>query len=399
MDGPPNPGWAERDGRVVPLIRILAGMQWQLLLSKIGVRMKEQRKLDYELCAAVGSGSAEQVRNLLVVGSDSNAETENSPPVLRTAIMRGDAEIVSLLVISGADVNSEWSCCPPLHLAITSGVCRCLECDPLCDCEFSFDRDVHHYLQAEGRSPKVSREILHILIDAGADVSSKNEVGLTALNLAVATGEAESVRMLVNAGADPHGADGSGVTPMEKVARLRRFIELEIEPVDEEGIADAIEWIIEPPDPMDFEVEAWLEEVTREERYKRAQRNRRRLRLFHAAAKGDVIGVKSLIIAGGDVYSATRRGVTPLHVAALNGHAETVRVLLWAGANVDARDASGQTPLYQVSGKGNTEIVRILLKSGADANATTNRGRTPLWFARRRGHAEIARMLGDASVT
>ena len=161
--------------------------------------MEEQRKLDYEL---------------------------------RAAIIQGDAEIVSLLVTAGADVNSEWSCCPPLHLAITSGVCRCLECDPLCDCEFSFDRDVHHYLQAEGRSPKVSREILHILIDAGADVSSRNEVGLTALSLAVATGEAESVRMLVNAGADPHGADGSGVTPMEKVARLRRFIELEIDPVD-----------------------------------------------------------------------------------------------------------------------------------------------------------------------
>ena len=151
---------------------------------------------------------------------------------------------------------------------------------------------------------------------------------------------------------------------------------------------------------MDFEVEAWLEEVTREERYKRAQRNRRRLRLFHAAAQGDAIAVKSLIIAGSDVYSATRRGGSYTLACRSPEWACRDRQGSFMGRpSVDARDASGQTPLYQVSGKGNTEIVRILLKSGADANATTNRGRTPLWFARRRGHAEIVRMLGDASVT
>ena len=361
--------------------------------------MTKQRKLNDELRAAVYAGAVELVHALLAAGADSNAESEEYPPILRTAIVKGDAEIVKLLVSAGADVNYEWSCCSPLHLAIAGGQCWCSKCDPTCECEFSFDSDVYHYLQVEGSRPHSNRGIVQLLLDAGAEATPQNDVGLTALNLAIATGDAETVKALVKAGADVNGADDFGITPLNKVARLRQFIEFEIEPVDEDGIADTIEWIIKPPDLFDFEVDTGVEDLTHGGNQKRSRRRYPKTRVFHAAARGDAAELKSLIIAGADVHSAKTNGVTPLHVAALNGHAETVEVLLWAGVNVDPRDASGHTPLYQVSGVGDTEVARLLLKSGADPNASNRRGETPLWFARRRGHAEIVRMLVNSGAT
>jgi ankyrin repeat protein len=89
---------------------------------------------------------------------------------------------------------------------------------------------------------------------------------------------------------------------------------------------------------------------------------------------------------------------TPLHVASRGGHLEVVEALLRAHADPNAATTnSGATPLHLAAGSGNPDVVRALIRAGADANAReTTWGQTPLIFAASRGHAEVIRALVEA---
>lgn len=115
--------------------------------------------------------------------------------------------------------------------------------------------------------------------------------------------------------------------------------------------------------------------------------------------------------AGGAVMDATEaaraptdardaRGLTALHVAALNGHAQVAGTLLDGGASVDAKEHTGWTALLVAAAGGHAEVVRVLLAGGASVEATNHDGRTALLVASYNGHAEVVRALldGGASV-
>jgi len=56
------------------------------------------------------------------------------------------------------------------------------------------------------------KEVIKILIDAGADVNIKNRDGQTALIIVVGAGDVEITEILVKAGADPDIEDAFGVS-------------------------------------------------------------------------------------------------------------------------------------------------------------------------------------------
>lgn len=74
---------------------------------------------------------------------------------------------------------------------------------------------------------------------------------------------------------------------------------------------------------------------------------------------------------------------TPLHLASKTGSVAVVKTLLQAGANVEARSTnSGVTPLHLAASSGNAEILALLLDRKADVNARESEwGQTPLIFA------------------
>ncbi len=73
---------------------------------------------------------------------------------------------------------------------------------------------------------------------------------------------------------------------------------------------------------------------------------------------------------------------TPLHVAGRSGEAEVVQALLEAGADPHAESSSGATPLHLAAQAGNAAAVAALLDHGADVNARERTwGQTPLMFA------------------
>lgn len=125
----------------------------------------------------------------------------------------------------------------------------------------------------------------------------------------------------------------------------------------------------------------------------------RSLSLHDAAAKGDLQAIKDAAakkqnldapFQGGD---ASRKGWTPLMVAAADGKAETVRALLQAGAKYDVRADDGTTALHAAAAKGELGSLQALIGAGAGIDNKTNTGRTALMLAAESGNADKVKAL------
>ena len=157
--------------------------------------------------------------------------------------------------------------------------------------------------------------------------------GVRLLCEAAQRGDIETVRALLEAGADANGADIYGETPLhwaasrvqEAVARMLLKAGADVNAVDSDG----------------------------------------RIPLHIAAMYGHEVVVRILLDAGADVTAVNGWGSTPLHWAARNGYEAVVRVFLAAGADVNAADSDGETPLYLAAGGGRKAVARLLAARGA----------------------------------
>jgi ankyrin repeat protein len=87
--------------------------------------------------------------------------------------------------------------------------------------------DTALHVAAAGHRP----ELAHLLLSAGADVSARNRRGAQSLHYAAdgtpggtnwnPHAQAATIACLLEAGADPNAADGSGVAPIHRAVRTR----------------------------------------------------------------------------------------------------------------------------------------------------------------------------------
>ncbi|BCM91328.1 hypothetical protein IAD21_03198 [Abditibacteriota bacterium] len=96
-----------------------------------------------------------------------------------------------------------------------------------------------------------------------------------------------------------------------------------------------------------------------------------------------------LILAKADIKRRDDIGQTPLFSAVRTGKIDPIRALLERGAEVNAQNAYGDTPLHIAargdgSGTPNSEVLKALLDAGANANLPNARGDLPLHIALRR---------------
>jgi ankyrin repeat protein len=162
------------------------------------------------------------------------------------------------------------------------------------------------------------------------DLNAKNKKGHVALHLAVCNKklDIESVRLLLDKGADANVKDGADETALQVVARM----------CDHAG------------DYYSHQVEDG-----------RQSTKLARLLLKHGADPN----LASM---------ATQR--TPLHTAAARGHHNLVQLLLSWGAQPNVRDASGSTPLHLASSAIKPRIVLALLRAGADPSLLNHDSRS-----------------------
>ena len=117
---------------------------------------------------------------------------------------------------------------------------------------------------------------------------------------------------------------------------------------------------------------------------------------LHWAVERDDLEMADLLIrAGARVTAATREGVTPLQLAAINGSAPMMARLLKAGVDANAAlTTAGDTALMMAARTGKVDAIRVLLEAGARINAQeTWGGTTPLMWAVSEGHADAVRTL------
>ena len=220
-----------------------------------------------------------------------------------------------------------------------------------------------------------SLDSMRRLLDTGADVNAKSAAGATALMWAAA--DPAKVRLLVERGADVKAVSESGRTALLLAAMSDRS-------------ADTVRLLLE----RGADAKALDRDQTST--------------LAAAAYGNDTATLQLLLNAGAPVNQANVAGITALMNAASNGNDEAVKLLLAAGANVNAVstapaqqvkngtiDLGRFTPLILASAYGPAKVVRTLLDAGANINAQEARGMTPLMYAAATDHGdiEIARML------
>ena len=261
-------------------------------------------------------------------------------------------------------------------------------------------------------------ETLKSLIDAGADVNARNQMDAT--GLLWAAGDPEKSRLLIERGADVKAQSKQGRTPL-MLAAMRPGNSAIVELILSKGAG------IQARDrfgatALSLAARAGDLDTVKLLIAKGADPNLTdgvgRGALLSATMGQNPAVIRLLLQRGANVNAATglppgtalrspnnvrnrppnNSKVTPLHNAAAFGPVESVRYLLEAGAEVNARDSRSLTPLSfaLATEYPSLDIVRTLIRAGANVNLADNNGDTPLDWAEKFGFPEIIAELKKA---
>ena len=204
----------------------------------------------------------------------------------------------------------------------------------------------------------------------GADPNALDSSGHTPLTEAIGGGMGypKVVSLLLELGADPHLADGTGLTPWQTCLARRhdRVVEKEYR-----------------------KIRALLEKAGAD------RRGENLFELEEKAAAGDLAAVRSLLDAGCPVEGAHS---IPLGAALFNNHGEIAELLLHRGARVEGLGIveHGMSLLMSAANYGLLDMVQLLVRHGADVCRAVDgdEGRmTAAWYARQANHHEVADWL------
>ena len=243
-------------------------------------------------------------------------------------------------------------------------------------------------------------ETIKLLIEAGAEVDSRNSRNSTPLHWAVS--DTEKIRLLLARGADINAKTERERTPLG-LAAMHRFDNAPLKLLLAKG-ADPNIASINGQTPLMAAARAGNVEAMKLLLAKKADpqavAGNGATSLMAAAASRNADAVKLLLERGAEVNAKTKRNQTALFGAALRGAEDVVKLLLEQDAEVNIENYQDHTPLTlaAMSESMSAETVRVLLDEGAKTDAAghgvSGPAETPRMLAGKRGDTEVARLLG-----
>ena len=205
-------------------------------------------------------------------------------------------------------------------------------------------------------------DTVRMLIDAGAEVDASNDYGTTALMFAAMNGSPEVVDALIGKDAETDASDVADMTAL-MLAAQNGNMEVAIKLVE------------------------YGAEINRQDYYDTTV-------LMHAAKGGNAELVAELIRRGAEIGARGLSSKTVLMYAAEGGNAELVAGLIGLGADIGAVDSGGRTALMCAAENGKMEAAGVLIERGADVNAADKDHRqTALMLASYFGFAGTVSLL------
>jgi ankyrin repeat protein len=308
----------------------------------------EARLMAADLVSAIRNADAQLLGTLLDNGADGNARDAEGNTPLILASFYANPRCVELLIDRGADVNAANKAgATPLIRAAT-------------------DHEKTRLLVAAGANVRARTALgntplllaarcpgnfrtVQLLLERGANATERNDAGIGPILAAAASGDGETVRLLLAAGAKADDFPKSNNPRATDIAA---------------GFRTPLMW---------------------------------------AAYHNDVSLVRRLLEHGADPNQSTYFG-NPLSQACWSDSFAAAEVLIAHGANVNARDAGANfTPLLWAAGTESPRphLVQLLLANGADPNAVGGEPvgafglvpQTPRLIAEKRGRTAIVDAL------
>jgi ankyrin repeat protein len=202
-----------------------------------------------------------------------------------------------------------------------------------------------------GEKGSAAESTIKTLVNAGASLNSRDNLGNSLLHAAVRWNSKEAAQTLINAGLDVNARALNGKTPLHDAVRL--------------GIADIETLLVNRG--ADIEIRDTEGNTP----------------FMEAVSFGRVNSAERLVNFGADPNTRNSQGDTPLHLAVSAGQNDMVNLLLSWGAPIHARNSHGRSP-YETALAVSPAMVSTLLTKDRIQMADDN-GASPLHIAIREG--------------
>lgn len=180
-------------------------------------------------------------------------------------------------------------------------------------------------------------------LDAGADINTRNEDGMTALMAAAIFNRYNAVKLLLDKGADKNLKDQNGLTAL-------RWASFPSTAGDKTEIVKLLSSSASAPQNT-------AKQQNRVPGVSTTFRANANTDLFNAAASGDMAAVEAALRAKTSVKAKNPEDETALMLAAKHGHLEVAKLLIAAKADVNAKNCC-YTPLILAAENGHIELVK-----------------------------------------